>query len=423
MAQAEAAKRQARANIKADSRKAASDTKAGRYFTRNLHTPLVQPLENFLTVRKAGGKFHNSAIALRETAIETETLAWLITKAIINAIGLSSKPVKRVSLSAAIGNIIHDEWRIRKFSDTRERYALVRKLAKDFDRRNYSRDKRKHTIRTYFDAELVSWQGWTQKQKLNVGYACLWLFNRSLPGLLETSQNGQLYQAGRRLLHQVQHVLSQQAGSWALYPPMVVKPKPWSAENLFKGGYVSDALPRYPIIKRAGRKDADRLQAMDWTIPFAAINALQETGYRINGQMVEALQWAFRDHDKPIGKMPAMSDIPFPPKPWNYYHDKTAKKAHRLACYMVRDANRISRAKRLTVAMALSIAGSYKPFEAIYFPHNMDNRGRAYPVPGILNPQASEHIRSILEFADGHPVETKEHADWLAINGANAWRQ
>jgi DNA-directed RNA polymerase len=50
----------------------------------------------------------------------------------------------------------------------------------------------------------------------------------------------------------------------------------------------------------------------------------------------------------------------------------------------------------------------------------VDHRGRAYPVPPLMNPQ-SDHIgRALIEFGDGKPLG--EHgAYWLAIHLANCY--
>jgi DNA-directed RNA polymerase, mitochondrial len=39
-----------------------------------------------------------------------------------------------------------------------------------------------------------------------------------------------------------------------------------------------------------------------------------------------------------------------------------------------------------------------------FFPHQLDHRGRAYPVPQLINPQSDDGGRSVLEFADGKPL-------------------
>ena len=54
----------------------------------------------------------------------------------------------------------------------------------------------------------------------------------------------------------------------------------------------------------------------------------------------------------------------------------------------------------------------------IYFPWALDWRGRLYPVPGLVNPQADDLGKAMLEFAVGKPLGERG-AYWLAIQLAN----
>src|SRR5262249_28255918 len=54
-----------------------------------------------------------------------------------------------------------------------------------------------------------------------------------------------------------------------------------------------------------------------------------------------------------------------------------------------------------------------------YFPHNVDFRGRAYPIPVYLQPQGNDIQKGLLMFSRGKALGTQEAADWLAIHGAN----
>lgn len=51
--------------------------------------------------------------------------------------------------------------------------------------------------------------------------------------------------------------------------------------------------------------------------------------------------------------------------------------------------------------LRLSIAMSFKNVDQIYFPHNMDFRGRVYPIPPHLNHMGADVNRGLLEFAEG----------------------
>ncbi|WP_026227624.1 DNA-directed RNA polymerase [Hoeflea sp. 108] len=68
------------------------------------------------------------------------------------------------------------------------------------------------------------------------------------------------------------------------------------------------------------------------------------------------------------------------------------------------------------------VAQEYAGFDAIYFPHMLDFRGRIYPIPNFLQPQGSDLARGLLTFAEGLPItEENGGSGWLAIQLANSW--
>ena len=56
----------------------------------------------------------------------------------------------------------------------------------------------------------------------------------------------------------------------------------------------------------------------------------------------------------------------------------------------------------------------------LYFPYQLDYRGRAYPIPQVLNPQADDIGRALLQYAQGKPLG-KSGAYWLAVHLANTY--
>jgi DNA-directed RNA polymerase len=60
------------------------------------------------------------------------------------------------------------------------------------------------------------------------------------------------------------------------------------------------------------------------------------------------------------------------------------------------------------------------PFPAIYFPLQLDFRGRSYPVPSYLQPQGNDLAKGLLCFADRIPLGT-DGMRWLAVHIANCY--
>ena len=68
----------------------------------------------------------------------------------------------------------------------------------------------------------------------------------------------------------------------------------------------------------------------------------------------------------------------------------------------------------------LDIAKRFSKYPALYFPHQVDWRGRCYPIPAFVGPQADDTGRALLEFAEAKPLG-KHGFYWLCIHVANLW--
>merc|ERR1711935_1036559 len=74
--------------------------------------------------------------------------------------------------------------------------------------------------------------------------------------------------------------------------------------------------------------------------------------------------------------------------------------------------------ERPTFELKLRVARNFEHAENIYFPHNVDFRGRAYPVPPHLNHISDDICRGLLMFGEAKPLG-KEGLYWLKVNLAN----
>ena len=73
------------------------------------------------------------------------------------------------------------------------------------------------------------------------------------------------------------------------------------------------------------------------------------------------------------------------------------------------------RSKRLMTMRIRSMAEQFSVYNAIYFPHTADFRGRLYPASSYLTPQGNSLSKGLLKFADGKPLGTNEAACELLI--------
>ena len=405
---------------KANKRQAWSDTRLGISYTKAAAAKFSASVHAFMNQPATEGRRMNRAAEqLRRTGIEPDVIAFLFTKSLFNLIALTHRRrLKRVSLCIKAADLIHDEWRIRFFAQAEKRKNLLRKLFKQFDKRTYPREWRRRTIINYFHAEQIEWQAWGTKDKLQVGYALLILFKQATAMV---RIDGIYVDPTEELLASVEDTMKRRVLDYMIYKPMVVPPKPWTEDHLFRGGYMSSNIRRYPVIKGARKRDIERFMNMDWSNTLRALNALQETPWRVNHRILDMLQWVMFDKGGDMAGLPRIDPIPLPPLPYNYRTDKAVKDEHDKKVFLIHSENRETISKRIMVLNTITIAKQYKNFKAIFFPHNLDTRGRAYPLPAFLNPQGPDPTKALLEFSNGKPITDESQAGWLAIAGANSY--
>jgi DNA-directed RNA polymerase len=100
--------------------------------------------------------------------------------------------------------------------------------------------------------------------------------------------------------------------------------------------------------------------------------------------------------------------------------DPEELKAWKKQAAQVYEGNIRAASKRATMSSKLWMAEKFENIEAFYYVHNLDWRGRAYPVATFLNPQGADSDKSLLQFSEGKALGANG-ARWLAIHGANTF--
>lgn len=146
------------------------------------------------------------------------------------------------------------------------------------------------------------------------------------------------------------------------------------------------------------------------------LDILGSTGWVINRDVFNVMLEAWNG-GKPIADLaPAEPDLPHPPKPSPEEGYEAEKKWNNL----VRDIeNQRSsyHSQRCFQNFQLEVARAYLN-ETFYLPHNMDFRGRAYPLPPYLNQMGADNARGLLLFSEAKPLG-QNGLRWLKIQIAN----
>lgn len=408
-----------------------ADTNIGRTIVCHLEKAMADALVAFKEEANTGKAGRKHAAVKMLDDIDTDTAAFLTTKAIVNALRKPSSrhgagiTVQRLAFS--IAGMCHDEIRLRFFEQNNR--ALMRKMFKDFDKRDLPRRRRKELVQRSMSKLALDWEqeGWSDQNRLHFGIKMIDLF-RIHTGVIEiadlqtgTKNQRKIVLATEEMVNAVQQQMDHFEALFTVYLPTIIKPRPWQQHNLFGGGYHTGNVTPYPLVKGSNRNYLEELENSDITSVLDAVNALQDTAWRVNPAMLEAVRFAFEKHGERVG-LPGAELKEIPPKPAGADTDEEISRDFRKACYLVHDENRRNVAKRLAVLQGLSLANRMSKFEEIFFPHYLDSRGRAYPKPAILNPQGPDHIKALLEFADGKPVpDGSEGHAWIMVAAANAF--
>jgi DNA-directed RNA polymerase len=88
-------------------------------------------------------------------------------------------------------------------------------------------------------------------------------------------------------------------------------------------------------------------------------------------------------------------------------------------CKRVKKKNSELHSLRCDMHIKLSVADKFVN-DAMYFPSNLDFRGRAYPIPPNLSHLGSDLCRGLLLFYDAKPLGERG-LTWLKIHLANLW--
>ncbi|KAF2077399.1 hypothetical protein CYY_001327 [Polysphondylium violaceum] len=196
--------------------------------------------------------------------------------------------------------------------------------------------------------------------------------------------------------------------------PMVIKPLPWV--NPTMGGY----LHYKTLVMRTNGSmmQLSSLMDADLTHIFKGLNALGETPWVINDKLFNIIKETWI-RGGGIGDIPSKKDIERPEMPQDYETNIESRKSFIKADQKVKALNSDLHSLRCDIMYKLDVAERFIN-NTIYFPHNLDFRGRSYPIPPHLNHLGSDFCRSLLKFEESKPL-TKVGLNWLKIHLANLY--
>lgn len=201
--------------------------------------------------------------------------------------------------------------------------------------------------------------------------------------------------------------------------PMLIKPKPWLGYN--EGGYIynksqvmrfKDSQEQQQYLKHASSRGNVELV-------YAGLDVLGSTPWQINRKVFDVVLEVWNGGYR-LGKLPpAVYEEPEPEKTPEMETDQKARSVYiqRQRQWYINKAN--NHADRCSVNYKIEIARAFLG-DTFYLPHNLDFRGRAYPLPPHLNHIGDDLSRGLLLFGESKPLGERG-LRWLKIHLSNLY--
>lgn len=205
------------------------------------------------------------------------------------------------------------------------------------------------------------------------------------------------------------------------YMPMVIPPKPWVSPH--EGGYYGESVLGTQLIRLKAEVQTKQLKAynrklgaIDLSMVYKALNAMQDTPFIINTFILKVLKDIYVSGGE-LGGVPKTEPYEkLPELPEGATEEEI--KAHKKRAVGIYKQEEARKSKALRSLLALKVAEKFAKYDKIYFPWNVDYRGRCYPIPTALSPQGDDIQKSLLLFAESSPLAEGDDR-WMAIHGAN----
>jgi DNA-directed RNA polymerase len=203
--------------------------------------------------------------------------------------------------------------------------------------------------------------------------------------------------------------------------PMVVPPRPWVGPHT--GGYLKQ---RTSVVRMTpgAKMQIDMLKIANCPLVYEAVSVMGQTPWRVNHFVLDTIKKVWESGGGQA-EVPSRKDLPIPEPPSEDALIKlisdadrqVAMKRFRISHRHAMQSNADLHSLRCDMMLKLNVAEQFRN-DILYFPHNMDFRGRVYPIPPHLNHMGADVCRGMLTFAHPKPLGERGFR-WLKIHVSN----
>ncbi len=393
-------------------------SQAGKWLIRRMVQPVVSYLRMEATSGRNGGKGRKPLAQAITEALGLEVSAYLALRTTLGVlVAAEGFTLPLTTLCIKAGRALENEVWMRKVRE--ESPDLFQATMREVDEYRDPRVREK-VARIMARKGGVDYE-WTERERFLVGVRLVDAI-RGASGLIEVPLARDRAKTVRQVVLSVdardkmEEVRMAMGEMFPFLMPCIIPPRPWTATR--HRGYHSGLFRRLNVIKTWGTETVADLDNMDLPRVLAAVNAVQAPPWRVNARVLEVLEEAIAS-ERGIGKLPARLEE-VPPYPETEKDNPKVVRDWKRAAAKAHLANRKNLGKRVQVAQVAATARKFVG-RPIWFPHQMDFRGRIYAMPVGLNPQGPDYAKALLTFDRAYAIEDGVAAGWLMVSGANRY--
>lgn len=390
--------------------------------------PLVaDKVREWLDANDHGGRGKRHAALAVLKRFDPDLMAFLALNGVFAGI---TKAQTVAAIQTHIGGQVEAEVMAQDIAELQGR-KVAQRIASVTSRQGNERNRKK-VFNKLAAEQLPDHEAWTQDVKVRVAEPLVNAVLMAVPELFElvTLPKGvnnratiiRLTDEGVQMFAKLQESMAWMA---PIHRPMVVPPRPWVAFDT--GCYYEPRTARTVKLVRTFNKDhkaliRQALQDGQMDMVLGAVNTIQNTAWSINRPILDLVKWCYDqnfDFNNQLG-LPPTHLLSIPKKldadKWEAMSPQQ-RKGHRMTLAGIHERNRGIVSDQAVLLRDLETADELCSYAEFWLPHNLDFRGRVYPVPHF-NHQRSDPIKAMFQFSNGEPLG-EFGAGWLSIHLAN----
>lgn len=397
-----------------------------KLFVEALATNIETWIEDNTKPKRGVGKKYRELLKAMLEAFGMQNLVLNICATVLErAINETLATDHKASVSScaySIGNSLYYNAQTEAFLKQDEEGTQVNRIQDGLDKRTLGYQKTRH-IKGIMKKNKFEWVKYEKSAVVNLGLDILYILIQSTD-LIKTSEANdrvKFLEPTQILLDTYRYNADYISQFITDCTPTIIKPKKWN--DLSQGGYYGAMAKRLHFMRishivgktKVVKSYIKKIRDIDLSKIYSAVNAIQETPYRINKDMYEVIE-AIINQGGGLAGIASME--PHEPEPTRKFKETKQEYGKRFHEWLEIELSR--RSKAIRALRLFRYAKDFKGYENIYFPCNIDFRGRIYPIP-LFNHQGDDFMKSLIIYSNPVPLMDNQDIELLYWQGANLW--